>query len=85
MEEKIKNCGTCDFFNGRAGDGVQFCDELETHTSETWCCNRHRERRECCATCFSGELIKDADEGYMVRCGIDGTDHATDYVCDLIS
>lgn len=38
-------CSNCEWFNGEAGDGNQFCDELETYVFENFYCNRWMEKK----------------------------------------
>ena len=40
IERSQKCCGTCQYFDGEPGDGVQFCDERETETHENNYCGR---------------------------------------------
>ena len=39
-----KKCGTCLYFNGEVGDGIQFCDEKEINVSEHRWCVRYRSK-----------------------------------------
>lgn len=45
MNSCRKCCGTCQYFAGEPGDGVQFCDERETETHEDDYCGRWSENR----------------------------------------
>lgn len=42
-----KKCGTCLYFNGEVGDGIQFCDEKEINVSEHRWCIRYKEKMIC--------------------------------------
>ena len=39
-EKKFQRCGNCRYFNGTAGDGIQFCDKKEIDTHEDGYCER---------------------------------------------
>lgn len=43
MDENCR-CGTCLWFNGEVGDGMQFCDEKEMYVNENNCCIKYREK-----------------------------------------
>ena len=45
FKEKEKQCcGTCLYFNGETGDGVQFCDDKEIDVSENGYCSRYKKK-----------------------------------------
>lgn len=37
-----KCCGTCYWYNGIIGDGIQFCDDKEVEVRDTDWCYRYR-------------------------------------------
>lgn len=46
VAEKSENqcCGSCLYFNGEIGDGVQFCDDKETDVQEGGYCFRYQKK-----------------------------------------
>ena len=45
IKRSQKCCGTCQYFNGEPGDGVQFCDKRETETHVDNYCERWLEKQ----------------------------------------
>lgn len=43
-EKEKQCCGTCLYFNGETGDGVQFCDDKEIDVSESGYCSRYKKK-----------------------------------------
>lgn len=42
--ENVKCCSTCFWYDGKPGDGNQFCDESGVYVNEKSCCGKWKEK-----------------------------------------